>query len=92
MSGSNADKFHRAVITKRVDIAPELWMIRVKPSAEFKFAPGQYATLGLEAPDKHRERPYSIVSSPYENELEFFFRTCSARRSNTVVIQTAAWR
>jgi ferredoxin--NADP+ reductase len=70
---SNADKFHRATITKRVDIAPELWMIRLQPNGEFKFAPGQYATLALEAPDKHRERPYSIVSSPHESELEFFF-------------------
>ena len=47
MSGSGADKFHRATITKRVDIAPELWMIRVRPNTDFKFAPGQYATLGL---------------------------------------------
>ena len=54
---SNTDKFQRATITKRVDLAPELWMIRVRPEGEFKFAPGQYATLGLEAPDKHRERP-----------------------------------
>jgi ferredoxin--NADP+ reductase len=73
MSGNHTDKFHRAIITKRVDIAPELWMIRIQPDAEFKFIPGQYATLGLEGPDKHRERPYSIVSSPHENELEFFF-------------------
>src|SRR6202011_3739695 len=73
MNSGNTDKFHRAIITKRVDIAPELWMIRIQPDAEFKFIPGQYATLGLEGPDKRRERPYSIVSSPHENELEFFF-------------------
>jgi ferredoxin--NADP+ reductase len=73
MSASDAEKFHRVTITRRVDIAPELWMIRVQPSGEFKFAPGQYATLGIEGPDKRRERPYSVVSSPYENELEFFF-------------------
>ena len=73
MSNSDADKFHRAKITKRVDLAPEQWMIRVQPDAEFKFEPGQYATLGLDGPDKRRERPYSIVSSPYQSELEFFF-------------------
>ena len=39
----------------------------------FKFAPGQYATLGLQGAEKRSERPYSIVSSPYEEELEFFF-------------------
>ena len=67
------EKHHRARITKRTDFAPSLWMIRVDPGAEFAFAPGQYATLGVES-DKHRlERPYSIVSSPYEKEIEFFF-------------------
>ena len=44
-----------------------------RPNGEFKFAPGQYATLGVERPEKRSERPYSIVSSPYENEIEFFF-------------------
>ncbi len=67
------DKHYRARITKREDFAPDLWMIRVDPGAEFSFAPGQYATLGVEN-DGHRvERPYSIVSSPYEKEIEFFF-------------------
>jgi ferredoxin--NADP+ reductase len=73
MSSSNTDKFYRAIITKRVDIAPELWMIRIRPDGEFKFAPGQYATLGIESPDGRKERPYSIVSAPHESELEFFF-------------------
>jgi ferredoxin/flavodoxin---NADP+ reductase len=73
MSGSDAERFYRATITQRLDIAPELWMIRVQADGEFKFSPGQYATLGLELPGHRRERPYSIVSSPYESELEFFF-------------------
>src|SRR6516162_5787894 len=67
------DKHYRARITKRVDLAPELWVIRVDPGAEFKFTPGQYATLGVEGEEKRSERPYSIASSPYENEIEFFF-------------------
>jgi ferredoxin--NADP+ reductase len=67
------DKHYLARITKRVDFAPDLWMIRINPGADFKFAAGQYATLGAER-DGHRvERAYSIVSSPYEQELEFFF-------------------
>jgi len=73
MSGSDTEKFHRATITKRVDFAPELWTIRIQLDGEFKFAPGQYATLGLEGLGKLRERPYSIVSAPHESELEFFF-------------------
>ena len=67
------DKYYRARITKRVDFAPDLWAIRIAPGGEFKFAPGQYATLGVEGPNKISQRPYSIVSSPYENEIEFFF-------------------
>ena len=67
------DKFYRARITRRVEFSPELWMIRVQASGEFKFAPGQYATLGVQGAHKLLERPYSIVSAPFEDELEFFF-------------------
>jgi ferredoxin/flavodoxin---NADP+ reductase len=67
------DKFYRARISKRVDFAPDLWMIHVDFDGDFKFSPGQYATLGVEADGKRSERPYSIVSSPYEKGLEFFF-------------------
>jgi len=71
---STADeKFFRARITNRVDLSPDLWLIRIRPEGEFKFVPGQYATLGIEGPVKRSERAYSIVSSPYEDELEFFF-------------------
>ena len=66
------DKFYRACITKRVDFAHDLWMIRVEPGGEFRFTAGQYATLGVQTPTKLVERPYSIVSSPYEKEVEFF--------------------
>jgi len=67
------EKFYRARITKRTDFSPDLWMIRIQPGGEFKFTPGQYATLGVDGADKRSERPYSIVSSPYEDEIEFFF-------------------
>src|SRR5450755_2023115 len=67
------DKHYRGHITKRVDFAPDLWMIRIDPGGEFGFAAGQYATLGIERETGRLERPYSIVSSPYEGELEFFF-------------------
>src|SRR5580704_13948950 len=70
---SAKEKFYRARVVQRKDIAPDLWSIRVQPGGEFAFLPGQYATLGVIAPHKHIERPYSIVSSPYESELEFFF-------------------
>ena len=67
------DKFFQAKVTRRRDFAADLWMIRVQPNGEFKFAPGQYATLGVQRGEGRSERPYSIVSSPYESEIEFFF-------------------
>ena len=57
MSSGDTEKFHRVTITKRVDFAPELWMIRVQGNGDFKFAPGQYATLAVDGPDKRRELP-----------------------------------
>src|SRR6201998_2692226 len=67
------DKFYRARLTQRVDFAPDLWMIRLQPGEHFNFVPGQYATLGVEKDGKRIERPYSIASSPAEDEVEFFF-------------------
>ena len=67
------DKFYRAKIVERRDFASDLWMIRVDPGGAFSFKPGQYATLGVQTPEKRSERAYSIVSSPLEKEIEFFF-------------------
>lgn len=66
------DKFFRARITQRREIASDLWAIRIDPDGEFRFAPGQYATLGVEVDSKLIERAYSIVSAPHERELEIF--------------------
>ena len=68
-----SDKFYSARIVERRDISKDLWAIRVDPGGEFIFRPGQYATLGVVTPEKHHERPYSIVSAPQEKYLEFFF-------------------
>ncbi|MGA8152696.1 MAG: ferredoxin--NADP reductase [Terriglobales bacterium] len=67
------DRFYHPRIIKREDLGPTLWTIRIKADGEFNFTAGQYATLGAQdAQDKRRERPYSIASSPYESEIEFF--------------------
>src|SRR5277367_3588253 len=72
MSASD-DKFYHPRIAKRVDLGPTLWTIRLAVDGAFHFTAGQYATLGVLDPQgKRRERPYSIVSSPYESEIEFF--------------------
>lgn len=73
MSASD-DKFYRPRVTKRLDLTSELWTMRIQANGEFKFNPGQYATLGIQGSNGKRwERPYSIVSAPYESEIEFFF-------------------
>jgi ferredoxin--NADP+ reductase len=70
---SPENKFFRARLVKREEFAPDLWMVRIDPGGDFKFVPGQYATLGIEKDGKRIERPYSIVSSPAEPAIEFFF-------------------
>ncbi len=67
------DKFFHAQVVRRVDFAPDLWMLRIRSGGQFNFVPGQYATLGVETDGKRVERPYSIASSPAEDEVEFFF-------------------
>src|SRR6266851_837637 len=66
------DKHYQARILERRDLSPDLWIIRIDPGGPFEFRAGQYATLGVEHEGKRIERAYSIVSSPYEEALEFF--------------------
>ncbi len=66
------DKFYRAHVVHREEFSEDLWKIRIKPGGDFQFVAGQYATLGVRNSDKVVERAYSIVSSPYEQELEVF--------------------
>ncbi|HZQ94476.1 MAG TPA: FAD-binding oxidoreductase [Candidatus Sulfotelmatobacter sp.] len=67
------EKFYRAEITRRIDVAPDLWIFRLRTAAEFHYIPGQYACLAVEVDGKRVERPYSIASAPSEDEVEFFF-------------------
>ncbi len=65
---------HQVVeILERRDYAEDLWSIRVRPMDKLAFKPGQYATLGVENDGQLVERAYSIVSSPAEETIEFFF-------------------
>jgi ferredoxin/flavodoxin---NADP+ reductase len=68
----SGDKFYSARIVERRDISKDLWVIRVDPGGEYRYEPGQYATLGVVTPEKLHERAYSIVSAPHEKLLEFF--------------------
>lgn len=62
------DSLPSATVLYRRDITSSLMIIRIKPEVEINFQPGQYATLHLDG----ISRPYSIVSAPAENFLEFF--------------------
>src|SRR6266481_2456556 len=66
------NKHYIARILERRDFSEDLWAIRVDPGGPFSFKAGQYATLGVDHEGKRIERAYSIVSSPYEEGLEFF--------------------
>ena len=65
-------KHIKAVVVSRREINSELWIVRLKPEEKLAFQAGQYVTIGLPASPKMVERPYSVVSSPHEPELEFF--------------------
>lgn len=72
------EKFYRARITHRDEFTPGLWKIRLDTGGDYKFVAGQFATLGVQTPEKLVERAYSIVSSPYERELELFIELVPA--------------
>lgn len=74
----DANKYFAATVTARHDFCADLWKMRVRMPAPFPFEPGQYATLALEDDSGVHERAYSIVSSPSEPELEFFFELVPA--------------
>ena len=73
----SGDKFYSARITERYDISPDLWKIKLDAGGKFDFVAGQYATLGVPDGDRLIERAYSIVSSPYEPQIEIFFELVS---------------
>lgn len=53
--------------------APGLFSFRTSRDADFNFAPGQFARLGLNGGDGEAvTRAYSIVSAPDQDFLEFF--------------------
>ena len=72
MPANHADKYMLAPITRRQDYSPTLWSVWMKPPEALGFKAGQYVAFGVDNNNKVLERAFSIVSSPYEPELEFF--------------------
>ena len=67
-----SDKHNTARILERRDLSEDLWVICVDLGGPFQLKTGQYATPGVDHGDKRIEPACSIVSSPYEEGLEFF--------------------
>ncbi len=66
-------QFPQAELIERIDFSEDLGMFKFRFPEKSNFVPGQYATIGLEGEDgKIIWRPYSIVSSPYEDFIEFY--------------------
>jgi ferredoxin--NADP+ reductase len=65
-------KHIKARVVSRREIGAGLWVVRIAPEEKIAFQAGQYVTIGLPATPRMVERPYSVVSSPREAELEFF--------------------
>ncbi len=66
------EKYASATVVSRRDPATDLWIIRIRADTELPYRPGQYVTVGLHLDGKIIERPYSICSSPLEDEIELF--------------------
>lgn len=63
---------YSAELIERRDVSSSLAVFRFLAAEQPKFIAGQYATIGVVVDGEVIERPYSIVSSPYERFLEFF--------------------
>lgn len=59
-------------LIERKDVSDTLAVFRFRVREPLCFAAGQYTTIGIKCEEEFIERPYSIVSSPYEQTLEFF--------------------
>lgn len=66
------DKYYNAQVLERRDSSEDLCILRVDPGGPLEYRAGQYATLGIGRDGARTERAYSMVSSPYEQALEFF--------------------
>jgi ferredoxin--NADP+ reductase len=61
-----------AELIERKEVSASLAVFRFRVAEQHSFTAGQFATIGIAADGDLIERPYSIVSSPYEPFLEFF--------------------
>ena len=68
LRAQKARKLSQVRVQRREDVTPDLLKMWIERPEGFTFKPGQYCTIGING----IERAYSIVSAPYEPELELF--------------------
>jgi ferredoxin--NADP+ reductase len=69
----SAEKFTAQTLLDVHPLTPSLFTLRTTRDAGFRFRAGQFARLGVEKADGSRVwRAYSMVSSPFDEFLEFF--------------------
>ena len=64
-------KLAEVKVTRREDLTHDLYLMWIEKPEGFTFKAGQYCTIGLDG----IERPYSISSAPYEDEIELYVET-----------------
>lgn len=69
----SADKFTRQMLLEVNPLTPSLFTLRTTRDRGFRFRAGQFTKLGVTKADGSTVwRAYSVVSSPYDEFLEFF--------------------
>jgi len=70
---ASAEKFSRQTLLDVRPLTPSLFTLRTTRDAGFRFRAGQFARLGVTRDDGSTVwRAYSMVSSPFDEFLEFF--------------------
>ena len=79
----------KAIIVKRHNITDDLMKLWLKPPQGFQsFKPGQYCTIGING----IERPYSIVSAPYEALIELFIELIPDKLRTPASLTPMLWK
>ena len=66
------DKFTRETVLSVQRWSDNLFSFTLTRPAHFRFTAGQFARIGIEVNGEKIFRAYSVVSSPFADELEFF--------------------
>ena len=66
------DKFTLETVLSVKRWASNLFSFTMTRPAHFRFSAGQFARIGIDVDGEMVVRAYSVVSSPFEETLEFF--------------------